>query len=367
MYKDYPPVLGGIEKHLRLLAEGQVRLGHDVTVLVTSTDFRTTVAMENGVRVIRASRLATVASTPISLALAAWLRRLRCDVVHLQFPYPFGDLAHQLCGRGQADVITYQSDIVRQRRLERLYRPCLYRALARADRVIVSSRQYLDSSVHLARWADKCRVVPLGIDPDPFQTADRASVARVREELGTPLLLFVGRFRYYKGVEFLVQACSTVDATLAIVGTGPMGRSWRRLSKESEAADRIHFVGEVSDSELPHYYAAADVVVLPSSARSEAFGMVLIEAQAAGRPVVSTELGTGTSFVNQDGETGLVVPPGDPEALARALRELLQDEERRRRMGELGRRRMLEEFHIDKMVERTLGIYREALAETASK
>lgn len=362
LYKDYyPPVLGGIEKHLRYLAEGQAALGHEVTVLVTSTGASTTVTTENGVRVVRAARLATVASTPLSLSLMTWLRRLGSDLIHLQFPYPIADLAQQLCGQGRVSVISYQSDIVRQRRLGRLYRPLMYRALEKARRILVTSRQYLESSPHLPRWADKCRVVPLGIDPAPFLDPEPDRVGRLRAELGTPLVLFVGRHRYYKGVEYLIRAFADVDARLALVGSGPMHDSWRRLAGGSDAADRIRFLGDLGESDLARHYAAADLVVLPSSARSEAFGMVQLEAMAAGRPVVSTELGTGTSHVNLHGETGLVVPPRDPKALARAIRELLGDAERRRRMGTRGRQRVLDSFSADRMVRRTLDVYREAL------
>ena len=145
-----------------------------------------------------------------------------------------------------------------------------------------------------------------------------------------------------------------------------MERQWRRLAERSPAAARIRFVGEVPDEDLFAYYAAADLVVLPSSQRSEAFGLVLLEAMAAGRAVIGTELGTGTSFVNQHNETGLVVAPGDAHALATAVNTLLHDPERRRKHGANGRRRVIEQFHVERMVDRTIEVYREVLNGSAT-
>lgn len=364
IYKAYPPVVGGIEHHLRLLAEAQARRNLDVTVLVASAVGRASVQEENGVRVIRARSWGTVASAPLSPGLVNWVRRITPDVTHLQFPYPPGELAHRLFGRGRVTIVTYQSDIVRQRWLGKLYSPLIRRLLDDADRVLVTSPMYVQSSPYLRRMTKSCRMVPLGIDPKPFQSVDPQRADQIRRREGSPLVLFVGRLRYYKGVDVLIEAAPRIDARILVVGAGPMERQWRRLAAKSSATSRIRFLGQVPDDELPLYYAAADVVVLPSSHRSEAFGQVLLEAMAAGRPVVSTELGTGTSFVNQHGETGMVVAVGDADALAEAVNTLLLDPERRRRMGTNGRQRVLEEFRVEQMVDRTIDVYREALMAT---
>jgi rhamnosyl/mannosyltransferase len=204
-------------------------------------------------------------------------------------------------------------------------------------------------------------VVPLGINPEPYAAVDPGRADAVRNGNCGPLLLFVGRLRYYKGLDVLIEAMPDIDARLLVVGSGPMERPWRRLAARSPAAARIHFAGEVPEADLPTYYAAADLVVLPSCERSEAFGLVLLEAMAAGRAVIGTELGTGTSFVNQHDETGLVVAPGDAPALAAAVNALMGDPERRRRFGANGRRRVTEHFHVERMVDRTVEVYREVL------
>ncbi len=154
-----------------------------------------------------------------------------------------------------------------------------------------------------------------------------------------------------------------IDATLLVVGRGPMEAAWRRRARASDAAARIRFLGDVDEAELPSCYAAADVFALPSGERSEAYGIALVEAMAAGTPAVATELGTGTSFVHRHGETGLVVPPGDAAALAAALARLLGDEALRREMGERARRRAREELDVEPMLERLDEIYAEALGK----
>ncbi len=357
LYKDYPPVLGGIEHHLRTLAEGQAERGHRVTVLVTSTDRHTRRQTEHGVEVIRAGRLATLASTPLSLAMGRELARLAPDIAHLQFPYPPGEVFQGTLGRSRATVISYQSDIVRQRFLGRLYRPLMRRLLRRASALLVSSQAYLDSSPILAELRDRCHVVPLGIDPRPFTQPDAERVAALRRKWPGPLILFVGRLRYYKGVNVLIDAVAQLDATLLIIGRGAMENTWRQRATVSPAASRIHFLGDVDNDELPHYLAAAEVFVLPSTQRSEAFGLAQVEAMAAGKPIVSTALSTGTSTVNRNGETGLVVPSNDVAALAYAISRLLADPTLRDRLGAAARQRVESEFHHDRMLDRVDEIY----------
>ncbi len=358
VYKDYFPVVGGIENHIKMLAEAQVARGHTVSVLVTSRDHHTHIEYLNGVRIIFASRLATISSAPLSLALFDLIRRESPDVTHLHFPYPLGEMANFFFGRARKTILTYHSDIIRQKFLRVLYHPLMERMLARADRIIATSPNYIVSSPVLSRYQNKCVVVPLGIDPAPFENGVPAK-SRVMPHAS---LLFVGHLRYYKGIHYLLQAMREVPcAHLTIVGTGPMERAWRELAQRLNVSDRVSFAGVVSDAELPAYYAAADLFVLPASERSEAFGAVQLEAMAAGKPVICTELGTGTSFVNIHEETGLVVPARDAHALAAAIHRLLADPALRVRMGNAGRARVQSEFTLEKMVERVLEVYQAVL------
>ena len=373
IYKDYFPVLGGIENHVRLLAEGQAARGHQVTALITNPDgLRTTAIDEAGVRVVRAGRLATVASTPLSLALPWQLARARPDVVHLHFPYPIGEVSQWLLRRGRATVLTYHSDVVRQARILRLYRPLLARVLKKTDALIVGSPQ-MRNSAYLAPHQAKVRLIPYGIPLARFRGRPAATeMARVAERYLTtgpantgaapaPRLLFVGRLRYYKGLDTLIEALPALrPARLLVVGAGPMAEPWQTLTRAVGVPDRIAWLGEVPDADLPALYHLADLFVLPASHPSEAFGLVQVEAMAAGLPVVCTELGTGTSYVNQDGITGRVVPPRDPGALTSAISDLLADPALRARMGAAARARATE-FDLDLMVDRVLALYTDLL------
>ncbi len=359
VYKDYHPILGGIENHIKTLAELQARAGHEVTVLVTNPGRLPANEMRNGVRLVRARRLATVASTPLSLTLPWQLRGQAADITHLHFPYPVGEMSQWLAGRGRSYVITYHSDVVKQQGILRFYRPVMQRVLRGAGRIIATSEAYIASSPYLKPLAGQCTVVPLSVNARPFMEATPLFPPAGPGE--PPVLLFAGRHRYYKGLDTLIRAMPRLDACLLVGGDGPMRPVWEALVAELGVGEKVRFVGEVSDEALPGLYASADIFVLPANSRAEAFGKVLLEAMAAGLPCVTTEVGTGTSLVVQDGVTGRVVPPQDPEALAAALRPLLADGGLRRRMGEAGRERVLREFTPEQMVERVEAVYRAVL------
>ncbi len=345
-----------------MLAEAQVAAGHQVTVLVCARDPRTHEEWINGVHVIKAGRLATAASMPLSWRQPLTLTRLRPDVAHVHSPYPLGEAANWLLGRARATVITYHSDVVRQKTLLRFHGPILRYVLRAADAIIATSPRYIESSPWLRPIRDRCTVVPLGIDLTQFPAPARTQRA------SQPTLLFVGRLRYYKGLDTLLRAMPDIpQARLVIVGDGPMRVPWQQLTTDLGLEPRVEFVGEVPDAELPGYYASADLFVLPANARAEAFGTALLEAMAAGLPMVSTELGTGTSWVNQDGVTGRVVPPQDPSALAAAIREMLAHPDRLERMGKAARARVEAEFSLPMMVQRVEAVYEQALQRAVER
>ena len=302
VYKDYHPVRGGIENHIKILAEAQVAAGHRVTVLVCDPGWRTTRMELAGVEIIKAARLATLASMPISLSQPAALARLRADVAHVHSPYPLGEAANWLLRPTRATVITHHSDVVRQRALLRIYGPILRRALRRADRIIATSPRYIETSPWLRPVGDACRVVPLGVDHTRFTPA-------ARPPDGPTTVLFVGRLRYYKGVDTLLSALPDLpDVRVDIAGDGPKRDEWEQQAEGLGLSDRVRFLGDVEDDDLPSVYRRAHLFVLPANARAEAFGSVLLEAMSSGLPCVTTEVGSGTSWVVQDGATGLVVP-----------------------------------------------------------
>lgn len=359
IYKDYFPTLGGIENHLKDLSEGLVARGHQVTVLVTSTTTQTTRAeLRPGLMVIKAARALHVASTPLSLALLGEALGIRADLVHLHFPYPPGDLATLIAPGSPPLVLTYHSDIVRQQNLLRLYRPLLELTLRRAARIIATSPGYIGSSPFLREHAAKCVVVSSSIDPERFTPA----LLKSPDTSQPPTLLFVGRLRYYKGLHILLDALPHVaPSTLLIAGTGPERGNLEAQARALGITERVRFLGDIDDAELPDLYRSTDIFVLPAHLRAEALGLSQIEALASGLPSVSTELGTGTSYANLHGETGLVVPPNDPIALARALNILLASPELRLHYGQAGRRRVEALFTHARMLDGVETVYRAVL------
>ena len=367
LYKDYYPVLGGIENHIRVLAEGLRERGVDTRVLVTNTIGQTLEETIGGVPVVKTARQINVSSAPVSLPFFSWVRKLEAgaDIAHAHMPYPPGEVAHLLAGRARRFVVTYHSDIVRQRVLGALYRPFLWQVLRKARLIAVSNPVYIQDSPFLRRYADKCRVIHFGLDLKRFAATPsiEAEAAGWRARYSSrPLLLFVGRLRHYKGVNVLIEAMSQLpEATALVVGIGPMAEAWKQQAQAAGLLDRVHFLGEQPDPSVLALYHAADVFVLPSTNRAETFGIVQLEAMACGCPLLCTELGTGTSYVNQHGVTGMVVPANDPAALAAAARQLLADPALRARMGAAGLQRAQAEFSIDAMLDRTLDFYGEAL------
>jgi rhamnosyl/mannosyltransferase len=357
IYKDYHPVVGGIENHIRALAEAQAQHGHEVTVLVTSPGPHTLRETLNGVQVIKAGRVATVASTPLSWALPRLLRELAPDITHLQAPYPLGEIAQVLAGHAPY-VVSYQADVNRlaQRLIMLGYGPVFQRFLDGAARILASSRNFALHSPYLTpAHQAKLSLVPIGCDPRRFTPAP-APAQRPR-----PVMLFMGVLRHYKGVDDAIRALLFVpEAELWIGGSGPMRAAWENLARALGVAPRVKFLGRVSDDHLPALYRSADIFVLPSTSRAESYGTVLVEAMAAGLPCVTTEIGSGNSFIVQDQVTGFVVRPRAPAHLATALNQLVADPNLRWRMGGAGRERVLQNFTVEKMISRVETVYAEA-------
>ncbi|WP_373499477.1 glycosyltransferase [Desulfococcus sp.] len=362
VYKDYfPPVRGGIEGHINLLANGLKRRGYDVSVLVSNTGFRLLEEEIDGIRVTRVPQLGRLTSAPLNATFIHWLRKLarEADVLHFHFPNPTAELSYLMTGLDKRVIVTYHSDIVRQERLGKIYSPFMERFLDKAETIIATSPAYLNSSAVLNQYRFKCRVVPLGIDLSRFspEKADAASILGVRRAFPRPILLFIGRFRYYKGLGILIDAMKEINAVLLIIGTGPLERALREQAAAADLRERVVFLGERSDRDLVTYLHACDLFVLPSVLRSEAFGIVQIEAMACRKPVVSTEIMSGTSFVNQHGKTGLVVPPFSAHKLAGAVNLMLERPDLREAFGNAGYERVRRHFTSETMIDRVASIY----------
>jgi glycosyltransferase involved in cell wall biosynthesis len=359
--KFYPPYRGGIESHLQALCH-ELKRQVQVEVLVANESRRYAESTMDGVKVKRLARLFSIGETPVCPRLTQAIGKSQADVVHLHLPNPPACLAWLMSGHRGPLVITWHSDIVRQKVMARLLAPIHQMVLRRAALLIASSPNYVASSTVLSRNHERCRIVPFGIQADGFRVRDGETIAKIRQRYGRRIILAVGRMVYYKGFEYLIRAMKAIRGHLLIVGDGPLRLKLERLAVASGVSERISFLGRVAQEEMVAYYHAADVFVLPSIARSEAFGMVQLEAMSCGKPVVNTALPTGVPYVSIDRVTGFTVPPADEEALAVAVTRLLDDPYLRAKFGAAAIRRAREEFNVELMGRRTVEIYREILA-----
>jgi rhamnosyl/mannosyltransferase len=263
------------------------------------------------------------------------------DVLHFHYPWPFADLMNFLIGSKKPSILTYHSDIIRQRFLGTLYKPFLFLNLRRMHAVVATSPDYVQSSPVLSQASirNKVRVIPLGVNDSTCNTSpDHSVTQRIGIKNREPYFLFIGVLRYYKGLDNLIRAALMVPAKVVIAGSGPERNRLIKLASKLRARNVI-FSGQVTEAEKVALLQNSHAFVLPSHLRSEAFGMALIEAAKFGRPLISCDIGTGTSFVNQQEETGFVVPPQSPSKLAEALNLLLANIELGRRMGMAARKR----------------------------
>lgn len=368
--KYYPPSPGGIETHVRTLALAQAALGARVRVFcVNHQDGPTAVENDGPVEVTRFGRIGSALKLDFCPDLIRGLRKVEADILHLQVPNPTMILALLAARPEQPVVVTYQSDVVNQRLRAAVFRPLERLAYRRVRVILLSSPTYPGGSSFLRRYTDRLCVLPMGIDLKPYLEPSpeaHARAAQIREEhaRGGPLWLCAGRLVYYKGLLNAVRALEHVEGRLMLTGEGPDEPLLRAEVARLGLSDRVVFLGTFPSylDVLPHYLAA-DAFWFPSNARSEAFGLVQVEAMASGCPVINTWIPhSGVPWVSPNEETGLTVPVNDPRALAAAARRLLTEPGLRGRLTEAGRRRAAAEFDHRIMAERSLSVYRQVLA-----
>ena len=359
VFKTYfPDTHGGVEQVIYQLAEGGARHGIESHVFSLSPRGAGREERYGHHTTHRARQDVYVASTGFSLSAIRDFRALvpTMDVVHYHFPWPFMDLLHLARGTSRPSLVTYHSDIVKQSVLLQAYRPLMRHFLGSMDRIVASSPNYATSSPELVRLADKVRVIPFGLDRATYPPADPERIAHWRARLGPRFFLFVGGLRYYKGLDYLLSAVRGTGIELAICGGGAAADS---LQGQAEGEGNVHFLGALDDADKMALLTLCEAFVLPSHLRSEAFGVSLLEAAMLGKPLVCCEIGTGTTYINRDGETGLVVPPADVPALRAALMRLWNDPALAARLGAGARARFDAVFQGDAMVDAYAELYRE--------
>lgn len=351
-----------METHLQLLAT-RLRASVDMHVAVAANPSPAGPDADGDVPVRRMRTYGVVAATPICPELFSVIREVKPDLVHIHHPHPLAMLAYLTSRTSAPCVVSYHSDIVRQRTLRHVIAPILTRTLARSAAILVASPQLIEESAVLRPFKHKCHLVPYGIDTSASSQVDATMTEELRRRYGSRIVLAVGRLTQYKGFDYLIRAMREVDATLIVVGAGALRQPLEDVIAREGLGARVHLLGSVPD--VRPYYDACDVFVLPSTTPNEAFGIVQLEAMAAGKPVVNTALASGVTFACPPDVAALTVEPRDSAALAGAITRLLADPALRTRLGEAGRARVAQEFPANLMSERTLEIYR-AVAVTST-
>lgn len=358
-FKTYwPDSFGGIERTIHAIAQSTASHGIESEVLSLSPAPDENTRRLDGHMAHKAKLDFELASTGFSRDVFRKFRALSktADLIHYHFPWPVMDIVHFHSRHGKPNVVTYHSDIVKQRLVLPLYLPLMMRFLKDVDAIVATSPDYLKSSPVLRAFKDKSKVIPIGIDEDAYPAPTEADNDWCRSMVTEPFVLFVGVLRYYKGLDILIQAADQVRCKIVIAGSGPIERQLK-LQAKSLRRDNLIFLGEVAEPRKMALLRSCLGFVFPSNQRSEAYGLSLVEATMCGKPMISCAIGTGTSYVNESGKTGLVVPPSDPTRLAEAINRLIDSPVEAAKWGQAARDRYVRLFTADRMGKSYADLY----------
>ena len=363
--KLYYPDIGGIERTVQHIAEG-LNEKVEMSVLVCQPKGHGVTEKVNRVSVHRCGSFGTLFSMPISLSFFWQLRKTskNQDILQFHAPFPLADLACLLSGYRGKVVLYWHSDVVKQKKLMVLYRPIMERFLKRVDAIIVGANGVIEGSSYLKPYQHKCVTIPFAVNEKIEQMGKRyLDQAQTNEEKHSRFL-FVGRLVYYKGIDVLIKAFEKVkNAELTIIGCGDKERELKDYIKEHEMFDRVHLLGKVEEERLYREFSECDVFVLPSIAKSEAFGLVQLEAMAYGKPVINTNLPSGVPEVSINGITGLTVEPGNMKELGDAMQWFVEHPRERCEMGNAARKRLECNYTLDVMMNRMMELYESLLKD----
>lgn len=367
VYRTYfPDPPGGLQEAIRQICLSTQHFGIENWLFTLSPNPHPKIIKYNEATVVRCRSWVSPASCDLGgIDAFKTFRDLsrQADIIHYLFPWPFADILRLFAGYDKPKVLTYISDIVRQRWLVVPYKFLMWSTLRSVDAIVANSQVYLATSQILSDSTirHKLRFIPLGILEEAYpKIADDSILRRLGIEKGEPFFLFIGVLRYYKGLHTLIESAKLVKAKVVIAGSGPEGQSLQALAKAYKVSNVI-FAGSVTDSQKVALLKDCLALVLPSHLRSEAYGMVLVEASMFGKPMISCEIGTGTSFVNLKGETGFVVPPEEPTTLASAMNQLLEDTSISEEFGRRARLRYEQLFSGETLGRAYSSLYREIL------
>ena len=369
VYRTYfPDTQGGLEEAIRQICYSTKQLGIQNSVFALSTDPNPSTIERPEATVIRAKRHAEIASCSISLTARSTFRKLcrNADVVHYHFPWPFADVLHFASRHGRPSVVTYHSDIVRQKALQVVYRPLQQHFLADVEKIVCTSPNYFATSDVLSKANGKVEVIPIGITESTYQQQiDSDYLEQAAQQFGKDFFLFVGVLRYYKGLHILLDAVKDAPYQVVIAGAGPTERELK-LQAQRLNLTNVHFAGFIPDKLKVALFQLSRAIVFPSYLRSEAFGLTLLEGAMFHKPMISTEVGSGTSHVNVDGETGIVVPPGVAGPLRKAMDRLHACPGLAKQMGMNARLRYEQAFTGALMGRRYMRLYQDLGARSST-
>ncbi len=363
--KLYYPDIGGIERTVQHIAEG-LKDKVEMSVLVCQSKGHGVSEEVNGVPVRRCGSIGTLYSMPISISFLRQLRKesKKQDILQFHAPFPLADLACLISGYRGKVVLYWHSDVVKQKKLMILYRPIMEKFLKRADAIIVGADGVIKGSSYLKPYQDKCVTIPFAVNLKIERMGKRYLENARPNNKKYVKFLFVGRLVYYKGVDVLIEAFERVNhAELTIIGCGDKEKDLKAYIKEHGMSGRVRILGKVEENRLYHEFSKCDVFVLPSIAKSEAFGLVQLEAMAYGKPVINTNLPSGVPEVSIHGITGLTVEPGNKQELGNAMQWLVEHPCERCKMGNAARERLERNYTLEVMMNRIMGLYERLLKD----
>lgn len=359
--KLYPPAVGGIEKTVGQLARG-LNATNQVSVLAIREGFGFgSVCNENGVKVMRCGGFGRIARMPVSLSFFwyFWRESKKADITHVHYPFPLVSVALWLFRPKAPVFITWHSSVVRQKFLGRLVKPFVDWTLKHASGIITTFPAASSFYAELGRYENKTEAIPLAFDGSVVSS-------RVEAEKNSLIFIHVGRLVYYKGLPTVMRAFAGVpEGELWIVGSGPLLDELKELAKNLHIEQRVRFISNASDQHVCELMAQADVFVLGSDHVSEVFGMVQLEAMAAGLPVINTQLPTGVPWVARDNVEALTVQPSNVEEMSIAMKKMTSSSGLRQRFSDAARIRA-SQFSSDRMIEAHRKFYQSALEKRRS-
>lgn len=346
-YKSsFPDTYGGVEKFIDTLCRESNKLGVENKVLSLSKSPSKNPIQMNGYEVIQVKEDLFVASTGFSISAIKKFKQLanEADIVHYHFPNPFADILHFICNIKKPTIVTYHSDILKQKILLQIYKPLRDSFLKSVDCIVATSPNYFVTSTVLQKFHNKTSVIPIGIDLDDYPKINDSIAKTFKEKLKMPFFLFVGALRYYKGLHIAIEA-AVIDQDINIVLAG-VGGIKEELEKQVKSLQlkNVKFLGSIDEDEKVVLLSQCYGFIFPSHLRTEAFGISLLEASAFGKPMISCEIGSGTSFVNKHNETGIIINPGSSKELYDAMKFLLDNEDIAKEMGRRAKIRAKELF-----------------------